>query len=187
MDGELTIQSLNLEEAACGLGLGGLGVRAFPILGAIIPNSDWGTAFSGVGPVAAMDIMAELQDLAYPPKGSGTSLTPELVRRDAVAEPQMTLLFERNCQRSRRICDSLQALVASMPSQLHPVFHSASCVLPPLQIFSTALRHDNVDIHQSQPDEAAARQTLAQTLMIFARGPVVKVDNISDATPKPLL
>lgn len=150
-------------------------MRAFPILGAIIPNSDWGTTFSGVGPKTALEIMEALQELAHPPEGSGTSLTPEQVKRNVVAAPLMTLLFESEIVSAaavhvtayRRLLPLCQAHIAlSTPPQ---------AVFSPLQIFATALGRDNVDIHESQPDRAAALQTLAQTLMIFARCPVLKV------------
>ena len=88
MGGQLIFQTVGLEEAARGLGLDRLGITAFPILGAIIPNCDWGTALRGVGQVAALDIVKSLQRLAYPPEGLGMQpqlVTPRLVRRNAAA------------------------------------------------------------------------------------------------------
>ena len=80
-----------------------------------------------------------------------------------------------NCNRSRSACDGPQELVASTSSTPRPAGPCANQCISPLQILETALEHEQVDIHESQTDKAAALQTLAQNVVIFARGPDVKV------------
>ena len=178
-------QTLNLAQAAHRLGLGGLGVLAFPILAALVPGSDWGSALRGVGAVTALEIVQSLQELACPPLGSDEqplSLTPELVRLDDVAAiPMMALPSQivsaapvHVTARRRLLRLRLKPALACQPSASHAP--------PPVQILETALQWERVTLHSSQADNAAALQTLTHNLNIFAMVPVVKVGRVPAST-----
>ncbi len=161
-------------------------VRSMDSYGALIPNSDWGSALKGVGPVAVLEIMQVLQQrLASPQQGSCAPprLTPDLVRRRwCCCAPDDV---ELKHQRSHSMKDALHerwpasAFVAYALSACRPVDPYSSCVLSSLQILDTALQHEHVEIHDSQADRAAAERTLARCLIIFGRCPVVKVGHVS--------